>query len=1332
MSFASSTTKPTNRAQRRRQQHFQPNNDFKRPESFHFAIRRMENFGNSQQPIPERITLLRPNPSEPADDQLFLDQLPIPRDAWRYDTHDKVLIWKGAFGGGHLYLHHNGRGAVGNIGSAPNPCSVRASFTANFSCAVALDCGVTFESSGGKVTGFNWNPTSTAWKSATWVEDRLSFSYTSSQNSRIDPPTFTLDAFQDNQNEAMQWIPMPGSYTANLSLGERNNQTVFEFFFKSNIAPIPDQGSPTTGPDSVFPYWLQAIEDTSASNIDGAFLIDGLAPNGRLVGLQGKRALSLATGYYRTTQKSAPFGVFNGRMVIGGKPVARSFMSGNVLKWQGLDALHQQLTGLPENGSLSFANDGSIGDDSPNRLLARRLPISVAFQAIADHQDLHPDIHSQIVALSQTLAQTSLGINDLITMTPFDVDSNGNFGDVVQAAVRQDLSTMMNSFIPSDMWILLFPNQNQPTLTGELSIIANSAVPGVDNPTDWYKSLAAAVMSQGMANGSDSNCQNLNGPRAAAWLKTQVSTSPVYHTHGQKLFQYRWQNRYPLINDFLSDQLNTDHTADINLITQEAITDYQTNIKPDPSDPYLLTKIIAEVDEADTYAKTNQLYWAYYYYHYNTTAGILANLAFLMSSSSGSGDGSSLSRLFQQNLTVLTSLDSSGYFARKYTQTINIFLATNILPSMFGFNDDGSDFDLIKEYLQQFVTNNIGNENQQIAAVAAQIKEILDEKNADEQLKSWVIALRAICDTVEDIGDLPTVANNWSNWFKANYPKLSTGAEAISGVFIAGITGLAIFNIILECKQWKKLSCAQATQIVFNAVQLGLEIVTAIVVRGVRIYAVFGVEGMSKLERLAAVSKIIFTGEADSLDTGLVGLGSNVARWLAEAEGTVGKLAEGEDILPLLLNNAAADAEEASWVSKILGDNLDEFMSTRVGPLFILAGIGLSLYFIIDNHEQGIPLASDIINIVGGSLTLFAMVGEWAIAGTAYAEGILASMISFAGPLAILAALAGIGLMLYEIFKTPPDPVQEFVDQYAKPAGFYVPSKAGSIDYTIPYADKGQGNLLMLGFSLSSANQSLCCNADGSIGVGSKTALPAYVWQAATDGLGMTRFLTVAQPDATQAPVVLMLSLMSDQSVSFQPQISTSASGSTPSNTNGPTVVTQTWLSHPQGNASVTSDGNLVSLGLTLQAVPPDAKGNLDPSQASGWLVQTTNGVSINPNQGTVFTLAMSAMAPNFMRMSNLRFLLNSTPGTFQSFGVSFGVPPSTPLSFALSGDNLPGFLAFDQQTGTLAPNGNSADTAALTNNSITASNSAPGKAIANFTITVAASTKPPALLQPA
>ena len=137
MTIAASGFRPANRAERRRENHFRANNPFDRPEAFSFAVTRMQNFGNSQDPIPERIVLLRPNPSDSSQDQLFLDQLPMPRDAWHYDTHDRVLTWKGAFGGGHLFFHPSGRGAVGNIGSPINPSSVKASFTATFSCKVA-------------------------------------------------------------------------------------------------------------------------------------------------------------------------------------------------------------------------------------------------------------------------------------------------------------------------------------------------------------------------------------------------------------------------------------------------------------------------------------------------------------------------------------------------------------------------------------------------------------------------------------------------------------------------------------------------------------------------------------------------------------------------------------------------------------------------------------------------------------------------------------------------------------------------------------------------------------------------------------------------------------------------------------------------------------------------------------------------------------------------------------------------------------------------------------------------------------------------------------------
>ena len=220
----------------------------------------------------------------------------------------------------------------------------------------------------------------------------------------------------------------------------------------------------------------------------------------------------------------------------------------------------------------------------------------------------------------------------------------------------------------------------------------------------------------------------------------------------------------------------------------------------------------------------------------------------------------------------------------------------------------------------------------------------------------------------------------------------------------------------------------------------------AVVKRGVRIYAIFDINGLTAGQRAAAVSKIIGTGKADILDQGLLKIGNSAARWLAHTEGTINKIVAGDQGIytAVLVNNADSAAADASWASKILGRNLDELIATRIGPVFILAGIGLSIYFLATG-EAGIALASDIVNIVSGSLMLFATIGQWTIAGEVIAaDGSLAGIISVAGPLAVLAALAGVALMIYELFQKPPDPVQEFVDNYARPAGLAVSSQSAA------------------------------------------------------------------------------------------------------------------------------------------------------------------------------------------------------------------------------------------------------------------------------------------------
>ncbi len=1317
----------TNGRQKRR-----PVNALKQATSLDFVISRMNTHNNADKAIPTRVTLLRPDPAQPAGHQLFIDQLPIPNDAWQFDDHALTLTWKGAYGGGVLHFYSNGQGAHGVIGDQMEPCSVNAGAISHFNCDLALNAGVSYQTSGNQVTGLLWDTTSPEWKAASWVQNRLLLTYTVIPGGNFAPPVFAFE-FEDLQSEDVPWQPSQGDFEAALQLGSFNNQMVWDLTFKAIGDIFPDSGKPTTGPDTVYPYWLSAREDAYAVSINGAMEIDDIAPNGALVGLQGIRSTPMATGYYRLTDTHAPFGVFDGRLIINGKAIARSSMAGDVLSWKGLDTILQQKTGLPESGSLRFEQTGATATHYNGQLIATRLDAAAATQAIAAFSDLHTNLHAQTQLLHTALNDSGLKIDGLLNMKPFvmQTDEKGQKGwtDIVQTKVRDGLSTIMNSCIPDDLYQLLFQGQQKPTLSGELAIVAASPVKDVKDPQAWYASLATAVLTHGLSSGSSNQAKYMNGPRAAEWLKTQVANSPVYYAHGQLLFHHEWKQQFGAITDYLDDQLNNAATwaPKIDQQIQLSIADINANVVQDDTTPDLKAKLIAEVQSVGQYAKDNNLAWAFSYYTYNTTPGLLSQIAMQMGVNTGSTDATTLGTLFQTNQAVLTALDPSGYFARQYNNTINIFLATNILPGMFGFEGDGADFGLIKQYLRQFVDQNINNEDQKIADAAKQIQGIIDSENADTILHDSIDALRSFSEAVSETLALPYIVAKFVARFKVENPHFSGAAEVFGGVLVAGIAGLSIFNLIGQYKQWDKLSDGEKGQLVTNTVQLGVQVLAAIVKRGIRAYAIFNVEGMSKFERAAALSKIMVAGEADMLDAGLMKIGNTTARWLADTEGSLGRLATsgaaGETAV--LINNAATDAEEASFTAKVFGRNLDEFVATRLGTILVLAGIGFSIYM-LTTGESGVALASDVINIIGGALALFNTFGEWAILGGYIAEeGTMATLITCAGPLAILAALAGIGLMLYQLFKKQPDPVEEFVNGYVKKAGFYVSRQAGSIDYAVAHQNPDKDKLMMIGFTLTSDyyNKILGVHNDGSISYASASSLPDTVWQASTDAQGMSRILTIIQPSGATAPKVVFLSLMSDQTVSFQPLMP--AKKPAAGKVGDPaTIVTQTWLTGCFGASNYTN-GQLASLLLQLQPVWPDDKGNYAPAQAKDFLTASDGGVTIG-NLGDnrlFFTLEMAGMAPNYIKMPDMHFILNSTPSTAQQYGPTFGILPSTPLSFSIANTTLPPFLAFSSETGSFAPNGQKASQAANMDNSITVKN-VLGSVSAAFKITVAAASK--------
>ncbi|HTJ10487.1 MAG TPA: hypothetical protein VL547_00600 [Dinghuibacter sp.] len=1256
------------------------------PEMFEWTLNRTDTSENVNADIPSSVILVRPHPGDPAGDLLLLDQVPLPRNAWQYDTHDKVLRWRGAFGGGDLHLGHDGLGASGVIGGdSLRFVGVQARATVRFLCDVALDCGVAYVTGrGGTILSMDWDPSSPQWKNANWIKDRLRLIYSVDKSNPLAPPDFTF-VFEDLETKALPWEPFPDEFGAMLDAGDYKGRLVWDLGFQANVPPPRDENKPSTGPDSVYPYWLLAREQAAMVEINGAIQIDDFAPAGRLAGFRGLREHAMIAGYYQTDAGHAAFGLFGGDICLDGQARHRCRAIQNGLSWTGLPETLQQRLGLPAAGVLAFDPSGDTGTFINDGTTIRRLTAAEALQAVAAHQDLYGQVYSEARTFQARLDDVSPDMYGLLAMSQFRQNKEGAWIDEVQKGVMDDMSAIMNSFVSKDLWKRLFPGTPQPVLKGRLAEVAASPVPGVKDPAAWYQSLSTVVLTNGLADGSNPNCKHMNGPRAAAWLHEEVANSKVYATHSQLLFRYRWEDLNATIVLYWEDQARNAeaHTGAINDQVAVSLLEIDGIVTDKKTPPDLIGQLKADVVSSGVYAMTNKLYWAFAYYAYNIHPMVLAQIGQGIGSGSGSKDGTALARMLQQNIAVLTALDPSGFFARQYNAAINNFLATNILPSMYGFTGEAEDYSLVKEYLQKFVEQNIDNSDVEIARAAGEMQAIVDAENFDELLQESLASLRSISGFTRTAMALPVIAGQWEQWFKQKHPRFSNGAAKFGSLLIGGLGLMNMINLIKTYQSWDQMDKGKRAQVILDTVQMGLQVFAAVVKRGVRIGAIFNVTGMNVWQRSVAISSILIDGTTEQLNTGLMGVSNKTALWLGD---TAGAAALREEVA-LLMNITENQAVEIAWTARVFGSNLNEFIATRMGPLLMLGGIALSIYFIVEGRS-GVALGSEIINIISGSLTLFAMAGGWLIQGGFIAAGsTVATVISAAGPLAIVAAVVGIALMIYLMFQKPPDPVEEFVNDYVKPAGFFVPSKCCAIDYVIPYKLSSQNDLLMLGFSLETDGKLWTARPDGAIDLTTGSSLPDCVWKVDTTGFGLSRIAALVQTKPGASPVGLMLSLMSDHTISFQPKMGTGKKDKQP------VVLTQTWeTSCLDLFTRLANDGTaLASLAIRFQPVFADGEGKYRSGQGIGWidrkgdkLVYSTEGT------GSLFTLKMAGIAPNFVTMPDLSFMLDSIPYTGQAYGPNYGLTPSSPITFTPPA-NLPDFLKFDKETGTIAPNGNKA-----------------------------------------
>jgi hypothetical protein len=355
-----------------------------------------------------------------------------------------------------------------------------------------------------------------------------------------------------------------------------------------------------------------------------------------------------------------------------------------------------------------------------------------------------------------------------------------------------------------------------------------------------------------------------------------------------------------------------------------------------------------------------------------------------------------------------------------------------------------------------------------------------------------------------------------------------------------------------------------------------------------------------------------------------------------------------------------ADRPSPSVVEKIFGRNLDEFLAQRIAAFVAVVFLVIS---IVDAVDAGDPLErmADGWMAAAAGLDLIAAVAGWAL-GAAEIGTIggfaVASICSAIGFLGILAALVGVAILLYMIFKPQQNPVQQFGSDYARPAGFFMPY-GSEIDYFNGYTQGGT-EPARLGCSFvvdASAETVLSVASDGTtVDAAAQSFSYNSVFVISTNGTGQSRVIALVQ-NSSGGLQTKALTWAADNTVSFQSSLK-------PTDTN---YDTQLWSIGMQ--ASPQMDGSFPAAASFLVTA-------WGTTSALVW-----NGTKLVLGSGPNWTIRQEPMAPAGLSMNNIKLYTFSRG---QSFRPRLTQDGSLPQTWSVE-PALPSFLQLDTAGGRIS-----------------------------------------------
>jgi hypothetical protein len=1207
------------------------------------------------------ITIIATHEKDPSTDLLFVDHNHIHRNNWQWIQPRSQLVWQqGSAEGylaGHVGFHVDNKEGAGSMqfGSLREPVLLDY-LHPTYSCDVSANAGAYVVKNGPAYT-IKWDTTSTAWKNATWAKDILTFSYWIEKDGKVGDQQLwqTAVVFNDTKTHN-SWNVLPrgpgnsGAFSSNIDAKQ-----LFTFNVNpGNFPPPDDRSSIDDGIKTVFPYQMAFQFDQLAIDITGgAMLCTKYAQQGDVYALQGKNQNVHAVGAYSLiSEKGEQFGkvVTHGqKLFVAENAVPKSGVSGDRLWWDGLSPSEMKQTGLPTSGFVEFSSGGHVIKHS-------------SFGARGIRQ----------LATSTVTTQSSLQLQDLLNMNPYEFDEQGNMTDKVQQNSMEDFYKILQYYMPSD-YLHNFIAQNPP----DISDLRDIAEDDKTKNSEWYANLAVPYLVQALAQNKTDTVSKLNARRAQAVLKESTSTSDVYKDQAAKLYSYEWQKKFPLMTQFLDDQRNNaaSHNPAIDQDAAQWIDEIKKDLDKatDPDEKKQLQEMINIAKNARDAGEQGK-YWAYIFFRYLTSPSYLTMLRMQMMDGNTS---QTVSQDIQRYSAVLSILDPSSYFAELFVQVIGIYQLTSLLPSILDVSGNLEDFTFfMQKILEAFIDKYVNSQDPQMQKEAKKVAEELKVHS----LQDYLNIFNSVAGVLGNSG--------WQNLAQMFESKavgmFGSAASYVANMLSLSAVSFGIYFLASGTINWNELTAVQQADFIASCVK-GLVL---LVRRGIS-----AVVAYQAGDGLWEAFKVLFGKEISASQDAI---GSAFGRWIARNSST--PKPTDLDILFGAVDHEAEFKATYPRLAKAVGRNLEEFMATRFAAAMAIVGIVLSAIS-LKNSSTPLETAMNRLFLASATLDLVAALAGWLISLEIKSIGALsiATIASLASGLAIAAAIAGIIIMLVMMFthKNPPDPVEEFTNSEAvKNAGLFMQYSAAIDDFQVITDDKKKPRDLGVSIEPEGSSYYLNCTSDGSLQLGALTHGYDSVLSVATDAQGHSIFLTEIW-DANSKSSIVALTLDDSKSVKMASKISSKDK-----------AAQQQWIATCMGDVRKDEKGHLTAACFTIHNVFGGEDYYLNGSGRT---------ISVSKNQQK-WMLSMQPMKPEMLSFKNISLSTLDKDRKFYPFLLQVGSVSGEMWSVEPA---LPDWLSLNIETGIISQkSGVAPPVYSQTNYTITVTNNY-GSANAEFYIKV-------------